>query len=362
MSVAAIDIPRLVPRELDNGTVIYDYERHGVEYEFPLVRHLIAASTGAPVWKGDFSTGNWSQWGAVEWGGTFDNTPPLSDRLKCGPTIDGFHPPNGLTNFGEVIVGPGDQYGGSSGERTLLRQYEPIRLIPQGYDSWYVLAIRLPIGFPAGSNLWISGMDMHQTKASYVSVTGPAPFGMRGFDPASGFEINLAGGKDGARNVTIDHLRFAKGYDPSKWQIIALRYKHDPYHGAFELQYGQEGDTSLKSIVNIPDGGTSYADTQSYPLFGLYRAAGSTSVIKMHIAGCEYPIKADALAYATSLLGSGAIPPTPTIDIALAKQKLIEGISYFHATDGFKKYGTITTSNTYKANQDLLAALKSLGG
>ena len=40
----------------------------------------------------DLSTGDRSQLGGVEYGGTFDNTPPLSERVLVAPEIDGVKP------------------------------------------------------------------------------------------------------------------------------------------------------------------------------------------------------------------------------------------------------------------------------
>src|SRR5215470_6651923 len=93
-------------------------------------------------WNADLSTGDRSQFGDWEWGGTYDGSPPLGDRVTVAKTIDGVQSPIG-TNVMRIIVAPGDQFGGSTGWRTLVRippeRTNGGRLVTrdQGYDSSY---------------------------------------------------------------------------------------------------------------------------------------------------------------------------------------------------------------------------------
>jgi hypothetical protein len=255
---------------------------------------------GAPIWNGDFETGNLSQWGAWEFGGTFDGTPSLSQRVSVGTNIDGFTPAQG-SYFERVSTAPGDQYGSSTGWRTISRQYEPIKPINAGYDSWYVWAMLLPNGYPGDANIWQTGPEMHQSKAPYVSVTGVAPFHFIAY--GTSMHIDVAGGRDGDRTVYVNQS-FLNGYAHNTWYIFAMHYKHDlAPNGAFEFYYGKKGDSSMTKLVSMSGIGTMYEETYNYLLFGIYRAQTGTSTTSAYFdAMREFGTSADALNYANSLL------------------------------------------------------------
>jgi hypothetical protein len=247
----------------------------------------------APIWNGDFTADPFFAPGMVEYGGTFDGTPALSQRVTIASSIDGITPPRGLSKLAKITVAPGDQYGGSTGWRTLSRQYNPLRTFPQGHDSWFVYAVRVPDDYPGDATPWVAPWEVHQTKASYVTVTGVAPAHMiaKGGSTAN---IDVAGGRDGARVLAVNHpVPFTHG----EWNIYAMRYKHDlAPNGAFELY---RNGSPLIQRTGI---GTMYEGTQNYFEWGLYRAQSGTSVTTMYLAGVrEYANKSDALAYAASL-------------------------------------------------------------
>jgi hypothetical protein len=255
---------------------------------------------GTPVWNGDFETGNLSQWGGWEYGGTFDGTPALNQRSSVGTNIDGFSPLQG-SYFNKVSVAPGDAYGSATGWRTLARQYEPIKPINAGYDSWYTWGMLLPNGYPGDAKMWQTGPEMHQSKAPYVSVTGVAPFHFIAY--GTYMHIDVAGGRDGARTVYVDQA-FLNNYAHNTWYIFAMHYKHGlTPNGAFEFYYGKKGDTSMTKLVSLSGIGTMYEQTYNYLLFGIYRDQTGTSTTTAYFDALkEFSSGTDALNYANSLL------------------------------------------------------------
>jgi hypothetical protein len=255
---------------------------------------------GTPIWSGDFETGNLSQWGGWEYGGTFDGTPALNQRSTVSTGIDGFSPLQGAY-FNKISVAPGDAYGSATGWRTLARQYEPIRPINAGYDSWFVWGMLLPNGYPGDANMWQTGPEMHQSKAPYVSVTGVAPFHFIAY--ATSLHIDVAGGRDGSRVVYIDQ-NFLNNYAHNTWYIFAMHYKHGlTPNGAFDFYYGKKGDAAMTKLVSMSGIGTMYEQTYNYMLFGIYRAQTGTSTTTAYFDGMkEFAGSSDALNYANSLL------------------------------------------------------------
>lgn len=130
-----------------------------------------------------------------------------------------------------ITTKAGDQYFSTTGWRTLGRQFDPAkRTLPAGYESSYVLLWRVPVGWPFDGKVWAAPMEMHQTKAPYVTITGPAPFNMG--VGASAIGLRVSGGKDGAR-VDAVATNVCSGYRQGVKQVSVIRYKHDPADGAF---------------------------------------------------------------------------------------------------------------------------------
>lgn len=275
------------------------------------VQAMVSADTGtypsppappsaAPVWNADLETGDLSQYGGWEFGGTFDGTPNLHERVQVLRSDGNVRPIQGDSML-KLTVKPGDQYGGSSGWRTLARQYEPLRTIPVGTDHWYVWAMLLPPGYPgAGTNPWQTGPEMHQTKAPYVAVPGSAPFHLVAYPDR--FYVDVKGGRDGS---TVRHvnLSFAQGYARNAWYVFVMRYKHGVFpDGAFELYYARQGEP-LQNVVALDGIGTVYEQTVNYFMFGLYRdQVGSQDTVAYFDAVREYARREDAFAFAQSVL------------------------------------------------------------
>lgn len=254
----------------------------------------------APIWNGDLSTGDWSQWGGCEYVGTNKPGPPISDRVKVAANIDGFTAPGGLKNIMRMETRPGDQYMNSTGWRTIFRQYEPLRHIKDGYDSWYVFATLVPPGWPADASMWMCGLNIHQTKASYVSVTGVAPF--HTIIHKDHFYVDSFGGRDGQKTTNFQKS-FMQNYEQGKWYVWVVRYHHDYTNGDVEVYCSKVG-TPIQLQAETHGKSTLYEGTDNFFEYGNYRKQTGTSSIKSYHAGArEYKNKADAMAWANKLLG-----------------------------------------------------------
>lgn len=255
-----------------------------------------------PLWDGTIPRGE------IEFAGIGKTSPTIGERFTVAAQIDGIRPPGVATSMTRFIVKPGDQYGGSTGWRTLARQFDPakpptvngVTYGTSGYDSSYALAILLPAGYPADANMWVAPIEMHQTKAPYVTVTGVAP--MHLIADSSVFNLDVAGGRDGGRIIGVSQ-KVATGYAKGVWHVFAFRYLHHPTAGAFELWYAPAGQ-QMQKVVGNTGIGTMYDQTRNYPLFGIYRGQSGASTTTVYLSGLrEYAKLADALAWANQLCG-----------------------------------------------------------
>lgn len=265
------------------------------------------SNVAEPLWNGDLSTGNLSQYGGWEYAGTFTHTPPLSERVTVAATIDGITPPPTLRNLMRVTVRPGDTYGKSTGWRTLARQYEPIRPIQAGHDSIYVWAQLVPPNYPGDANMWVAPIEVHQSKAPYVTgATGPAPAGI--VATGSGFDVHVRGGRD-LSGERVDYVRqtVANVYPRDKWLVFVMRYRHDVNpRGIFELLYAVPGEVP-RALISKAGIGTMYEQTTNYVLIGAYRDQSGTAVTTYYLAGFREYAYADlgsALSYAAGIAGA----------------------------------------------------------
>ncbi len=249
--------------------------------------------TGEMLWNGDWETGNKSQYGGTEFGGTFDGVPLLIDQLKILQSDGAVTPLQGKF-FAKVIIVPGAQYGGSSGWRCLTRQYDPIRLRGEGYDSWVVFGTRFPSSF---SDEWVF-MQWHQNGGQW-----PKPFD---FDPGS-TEINarVVIDKAGAPGQ-LDQKSYPIPMVKDVWHVFIVRMKFSTTpNGKMQVWHGIKGrDTSItrkvdhsgRTLMNPP------AD-KAHLMFGLYGPqSGTSNRWVYHDAAREYSSEASAVAYANSLL------------------------------------------------------------
>lgn len=253
------------------------------------------------LWNGDLSTGNRDQYGDWEWGGTFDGTPPLDQRLVIASSIDGYSAPAGQYMW-RVQVQPGDQYGGSTGWRCLTRQANPIPIRQAGYDSTFVWCGLWPAGWPGDANVWLSGMEVHHTGGSV------APHHFMGY--SNNLYVDLFGGNDANKTTYLQHS-FLQGYAQGAWYVFVEHYLHNlAPNGQYQLWWGRVGvDSSLHQEVDLTSCGTMYSGFGNYILFGHYRAQTGTGTTNFYQRGMrEYSSVTEAIAYATSLLGGA--PPT----------------------------------------------------
>jgi hypothetical protein len=256
-----------------------------------------APPVSSPLWNGD-SPGDYGD--GWEFGGTFDGTPPLGDRVTAAATLDGLTPPGAAPSVLRVRVAPGDQYGGSSGWRTLGHAWpkgSSTHTFSSGTVAYWVWAQYTPAGYPGDANVYAAPFEIHQSKADYVSVTGPAPLNIV-TGSGGALSIRVSGGRDGQR---IDYIRqtfpAAAG-----WNVWTVRYLNGTAtSGGFTLWHCTKG-TSPASLLDRQGIGTMYDGTVNYPLVGVYRAETGTSTTTLYLAGVrEYGDQPSALNWASQL-------------------------------------------------------------
>lgn len=257
-----------------------------------------------PIWNADLSTGDRSQYGDWEYGGTMDGTPPLSERVAVAQSLDNY---SAITPGGYLMrikVAPGDVYGSTSGWRTICRMPPErtnggnIVLRSAGYDSSYTWAVLVPPGYPFDSNEWLTGPEWHHT----LSAPNVAPSHFIVF--ANEMKLDVAGVVNGARYEYVNQ-RFLSGYEKGKWYVFTCRYKHALYpNGYVELWGGKKGaDTQMQQILAASNIATIYPNDSNYMLFGSYRAQSGSAVTTSYWGGYrEYATLTDALAWANALL------------------------------------------------------------
>lgn len=257
-------------------------------------------SGAPPVWEGWPPTGQWEYVG-VKIGQP--NSPPISDRVTVGGSIDGISPPKGETSFMRIRTLPKDQYLGTSGWRTLAREFDPAtKTFGPGERTCYAFAVNVPADYPGDGHMY-ANLIMHQTHADYLGTdpTGPAPLNFTINGPSIG--VRVSGGKDGAK---VDYVSQSvlSGYPRKTWLVFAIDYLHDYTAGAFGLWYAQAGQGPLRPLIERTGIGTMFEGTRNYPQFGLYRAPSGLSTTTMYMTRIPRFSKiADAVAFANQLAG-----------------------------------------------------------
>lgn len=267
---------------------------------------------GDLVWNADLATGDRSQYGDWEFGGTFDGVPSISQRVIVAPTIDGYSSPIG-TSVMKVITAPGDSYGASTGWRTVCRMPPEstnggqIVQRPHGYDSSWTWLVLVPSGWPFGASVWQSGPEFHSSQ--YVPV---APYHFIIY--ANEMRVDVAGNKgqgNSNRVVYVDE-RFLTGYEKNRWYVFSERYRHGVYpNGHYELWAGKVGGgRQMTKLIDGPGIGSAYKEDDgtlipNYMMLGNYRAQSGTEPMHLYYGGFrEYASLASAKSWAEQILAA----------------------------------------------------------
>jgi Polysaccharide lyase len=250
-----------------------------------------------PIWNGDWETGNRSQYGGVEFGGTFGAPPTLDQRVQIIKSDGAISPLQG-EYMAKIIVAPGDRYGKppnfASGERTLLRQYEPMRFRGSGYETWLVFGVYFPTG--GYSDGWVF-LQWHQP-----SGAGSKPFE---FNPQpNSIRVDIGQGPPGSWNQLQNTILPTVRKDC--WHVFVTHHLFHQTDGITKVWHGIEGEDSepellldlqgIQTLKGPPDDSASL-------LMGWYREAASHTNVIVHDGAREYPDEASALAWAKTLLG-----------------------------------------------------------
>ena len=124
-----------------------------------------------PVWNGDLSTGDMSQYGNWEWGGMSDGSPPISERVSVVRSVDGVTPAQG-DYLMRIATHAGDAASPSDGGWRTLTRLPPehtnngnLVMRRPGYDSALTWIARIPSGYPGDAKVWVAGPEWHHAGA-----------------------------------------------------------------------------------------------------------------------------------------------------------------------------------------------------
>jgi polysaccharide lyase-like protein len=252
--------------------------------------------TTPPRWNGDWETGDLTQYGGVERKMTVNpdgskTWVPINQRVFVTQGVDGVTPLQGNW-FAKVLVKPGDKYGGSSGERVLIRQYEPIAMRSEGYECWLVWGVLFPTSW---QDAWVVA-QWHQNGGS-----GSKPLDV-----------------DPNQNEVIFHVGYGNDWGRRSYPVLTGELTKMRWHvfvqhhllslgsaGRFDLWHGEKGrHAAVRRLVT--DTGPNLKDAPmnlAHWMIGLYDGAKAYDRVVYHDAAREYGDEASALAYANALLG-----------------------------------------------------------
>jgi hypothetical protein len=223
--------------------------------------------------RGDFETANTSQWEGFEYHGVFTANYSQSNQLQIvtSPVRQGRY-------AAKFIVNPGDQYGGSSGERALLRFGDSrCSCESEGEDFYYSWSTLFPTEWatPPG---WAQILEFHGDSRFLLA---PIRFNAAGdsltVDMTTG-QCASAGQCAYMRNTPVLST-LSKG----KWNdfILHVRWTKGS-NGVVEVWHRLEGSSSWREVVNLSGIPTlpwlsGQTDPTVYILYGLYTGSGSTA-------------------------------------------------------------------------------------
>jgi hypothetical protein len=243
--------------------------------------------SGSIIFDADFDNnldGDVSPFDDLEYGGTFDGTPAPNQRIQYDSSITR----NGIGKSLKLTVAPGDVFGGSSGERTLIRgNTDPTTSKPpnivEGDDDWYGTSLYIDPGWndPSGWSWWY---EIHQNAAQYLQAS--LKFGL--YPGTNKTLVQLNAGQTAApggpwevnRAITSGRtISIGVWYD-IKWHLVASAFGD----GRLQMWIRAKGE-AWPATPNIDYSGptleTGQGPTVNYAEFGLYRGAspGNTSVL-----------------------------------------------------------------------------------
>lgn len=244
------------------------------------------ASGAEPRWRGDYQTGDLSQWSGVH------TARPDAITVVTSPARPG------LKYAARVIVRPGDRTFGQTGEeRAEVAAARANSGSTEGMETWYAWSSHFPAGFQVDDGNWLAFTQWHQDYNScppnmgfFVSA-GPSPrirLGVRG-----GW-LDKATCKP-ERGTTYDLGPLPTG----GWTDFALRVKWSA--GAGQIEAKVNGKTVLAS-TNHP---TLFTGQGAYLKQGVYRGNSARTHIVHHAGTRQGPTEASVA------LPSGTTAPPP---------------------------------------------------
>ena len=258
------------------------------------------------VWNGDWvgetldSRGGVTQYGDLEYKGSFTGSPALNTRLILGTSTDGVTGRAG-GQFAKFLMKPGDQYGSSSGERCIIRQTEPIVSVGQGYESYLAFSVMFPPqwGFGLGGNL-----DIYQMIEWHGPGGIPACVGLRPLFDHVRMEVkggSLASPVFQPPVTVVPDLQSKLGV----WHDFILHVLHHTSNGTARVFHRLASQASFTQVANLTGVPTKYSDGGTYLLLGIYGPGLNVDRWIYHGGAREYTTFAEAEAWMLSLGGGG---------------------------------------------------------
>jgi hypothetical protein len=254
--------------------------------------------------RGDFETGNTSQWEGFEYHGVFTANYPQSNQLQIvtSPVRQGRY-------AAKFVVNPGDQYGGSSGERALLRFGDArCSCESEGEDFYYSWSSLFPTDWSSPPG-WAQILEFHGDSRFLLA---PIRFNAAGdslsVDLTTG-QCSSAGQCAYMRNTPVLST-LSKG----KWNDFVLHVRWTKSsNGVVDVWHRLEGSSSWNKVADLSGIPTlpwlsGQADPTVYILFGLYTGNGSTA---RSLYGDAFS-RATSFDEAASVLPMGAPAPATT--------------------------------------------------
>jgi len=218
-------------------------------------------TTAAPLWVGDWETGNLSQWNQAQ-------TKPGGITVVTSPLDQGRY-------AAKFIVHPGDDPINSSGERAEVRRTTGES---EGQERWWSWSTRFDSSYDyeVGSGTWNIFTQWHDGAD-------------RGCSPPMFFDVSAGRLRMGARGGVADYSGgHCTAPTSTKWDLGPLAKDHW-YHFLFHVRWSSSANTGFvelwldnQPIVPRTSVATLYAGDNVYFKQGLYRSESVKTATLYH--------------------------------------------------------------------------------
>ncbi len=266
-------------------------------------------AAGTISWRGDYETGNFSQWGCGIQEKTSGRATIVNSPLRQGQHAARF----------EVDPGDNNVAGSGTGERAEICSTQAQADGYDGHEVWYAWSTLFPTGFqaPSDGNWWSYFTQWHHTgptgQAPAMNVLGNGTINMR-----------MAGGSNPSSPVYTNALVLS-GWQHDVWYDFAvhIKWSSDPSIGFYEVF------VNGKRATSIMHGPTLYTGQGIYMKQGYYREAQNyTDVIYedgVRVGNSYDAVVADFPAGTWPLTPGGSVSSAPTVSLSASPTVVTAG-------------------------------------